>query len=78
LFEVQRYCCNANWPQGLAKKLFYQLYDQDIVFEEAYNVWREDSDDTTDGKPKALYQVNEFLQWLETPGAGEEEEEDES
>ena len=54
MFEVQRYCCNANWPQGLAKKLFYQLYDQDIVFEEAYNVWQEDSDDTTDGKPKAL------------------------
>ena len=67
LFEVQRYCATANWPQGLAKMLFYKLYDDDIVFEDAYSVWRENDDDSTPGKLKALAEVKEFLQWLETP-----------
>ena len=27
-------------------------------------MWREDVSDETPGKDKALFQVNEFLQWL--------------
>ena len=56
------------------KKLFYTLYEADVVLEEAYGVWREDTSDDTPGKDKALFQVNEFLQWLET--TEEEGEED--
>merc|ERR1719217_142599 len=64
LFEVQAYCQRKDWPQGLIKKLFYNLYETDVVFEDAYAVWREDTSDTTPGKNQALFAVNEFLQWL--------------
>ena len=33
LFEVQRFCSTAGWPQNLAKKTFYALYEQEIVEE---------------------------------------------
>jgi len=75
LFEVQGYCMAANWPQGLCKMVFYKLYDDDIVFEDAFNIWREDTTETP-GKMKALVQVNEFLQWLETAQEDEDGDED--
>jgi len=76
LYEVQHFCFNKEWPSGLIKKLFYNLYETDVVFEDAYGVWREDVVDTTPGKDRALFQVNEFLQWLDEAaeeGEGEEE-----
>ena len=39
-------------------------------------MWREDVVDSTPGKDKALFQVNEFLQWLDEAaeeGDGEED-----
>lgn len=72
LYEVQAYCGRKGWPAGLIKKLFYNLYESDIVFEDAYSVWQEDVSDETPGKDRALFQVNEFLQWLAE--AAEEED----
>merc|ERR1712146_798412 len=76
LYEVQAFCHARAWPSGLMKKLFYYLYETDAVFEDAYGVWREDVTDATPGKDKALFQVNEFLQWLdeavEDDGDGED------
>lgn len=57
-----------------------QLYELDIVFQEAFSLWREDLDEPTPGKDKALFQVNEFLVWLEQAeeeSEGEDEDEDE-
>ena len=77
LYEVQAFCARKGWPNGLIKKLFYNLYETDVVFEDAYGVWREDVVDSTPGKDKALFQVNEFLQWLdEAAEEGEDAEED--
>ena len=73
LYEVQAYCARQDWPEKLMKKLFYQLYEADVVLEEAFGLWREDTTDESGHKMKALVQVNEFLQWLETT---EEEGED--
>jgi len=79
LYEVQAYCMRKNWPDKLMKKLFYQLYETDVILEEAYGVWREDTKDDTPGKDKALFQVNEFLQWLETTEEeGEDDDDDDA
>jgi len=75
LYEVQAFCYAQNWPTGLMKKLFYNLYETDVVFEDAYGVWREDVTDQTPGKDKALFQVNEFLQWLDEAAEDDGEEE---
>ena len=77
LYEVQAYCGRKNWPQGLMKKVFYNLYETDIIFEDAYNEWREDVVDDTPGKNTALFQVNEFLQWLSEANEEEATEEGE-
>jgi hypothetical protein len=78
LYEVQAFCHTKGWPTGLMKKVFYNLYETDVVFEDAYGVWREDVNDVTPGKDKALFQVNEFLQWLdeaaEDDGEGDDDE----
>ena len=60
-------------PAFARAQLFYQLYNVDIVFEDAYGVWREDVGNTTPGKQQALFQVNEFLVWLETAAEDEED-----
>jgi hypothetical protein len=74
LYEVQAFCHAKNWPNALMKKLFYNLYETDVVFEDAYGVWREDVTDQTPGKDKALFQVNEFLQWLDEAAEDDGEE----
>jgi hypothetical protein len=76
LFEVQAFCHKLQWPQGLIKKVFYQMYETDVVFEDAFGVWREDLTDETPGKDKALIQVNEFLQWLDEAAEEEDGEND--
>ena len=42
------------------------------VFEDGFLHWKEDLDDATPGKEKALFQLIEFFTWLET--ADEEDE----
>jgi len=76
LYEVQAFCGSRGWPHGLIKKLFYNLYETDVVFEDAYGVWREDVNDATPGKDKALFQVNEFLQWLDEAAEDEDDGDD--
>ena len=66
LYEVQAYCARQDWPRNLMRDVFYQLYEADVILEEAFGVWREDTTDESADKMKALIQVNEFLQWLET------------
>lgn len=76
LFEVQGFCHEKGFPPGLIKKIFYILYNSDIVFEDAYGVWREDLSEATPGKTKALVQVNEFLEWLEQADEGDEDDDE--
>ena len=64
LYEVQAFCHAKAWPAGLMKKLFYNLYETDVVFEDAYGVWREDVNDSTPGKDKALFQVRAHTRLL--------------
>ena len=60
-------------PGARGSQLFFQLYNVDVVFEDAYGVWREDVGNETPGKPQALFQVNDFLQWLDTAAEDEED-----
>jgi len=77
LFEVQAFCHDKGFPPGLINKLFYQLYEEDIIFEDSYGIWREDLLDETPGKQTALFQARTFLEWLESAEEGEEGEEGE-
>ena len=56
-----------------ACRLFFKLYETDVILEEAFRVWRDDTSDETPGRDTALVQVEDFLQWLEE---GDEEGDD--
>ena len=62
LHEVQGFCDSHSWPLGLIKKLFYQLYETDVVSEKAFHMWQEDVIDDTPGKDKALFQVRSRIE----------------
>lgn len=55
---------------------FVNLYDLEIVEEDAFLKWKEDITDAYPGKGKALFQVNQWLMWLAEAESEEEEEED--
>ena len=67
-------------------KLFFDLYHVELIEEEGFNEWRyADDDDEKDpnfvpGKNDALFQLSDFLAWLDEPPeeeSGEEDDEDE-
>jgi translation initiation factor 4G len=75
LYALQSYCFGLNFPKGMLLRWFLMLYDLEIIEEEVFIKWKEDINDEYPGKGKALFQVNQWLTWLEE--AEEEEEDDE-
>ncbi|XP_030576637.1 eukaryotic translation initiation factor 4 gamma 2a [Archocentrus centrarchus] len=75
LYALQVHCNTKGFPKGMLLRYFVSLYDMEIIEEEAFLSWKEDLTQEYPGKGKALFQVNQWLTWLET--AEEEESEDE-
>nr|KAG5693281.1 hypothetical protein BaRGS_011602 [Batillaria attramentaria] len=77
LYAVQVFCFKNQFPKGMLLRFFVYLYDLEIVEEEAFLHWKEEVNDEFPGKGKALFQVNQWLTWLEQAEEESEEEEDE-
>ncbi|XP_064601391.1 eukaryotic translation initiation factor 4 gamma 2-like [Liolophura sinensis] len=78
LYSVQVFCFNLKFPKGMILRLFMHLYDMEIVEEESFIKWKEEVNDEYPGKGKALFQVNQWLTWLEqAEEETDEEDEDE-
>ncbi|KAF3855241.1 hypothetical protein F7725_023296 [Dissostichus mawsoni] len=76
LYALQVHCNASAFPKGLLLRYFVNFYDMEIIEEEAFLAWKEDISQEFPGKGKSLFQVNQWLTWLET--AEEEESEDEA
>lgn len=74
LYSLQVFCHNMDFPKGLLLRMFMYLYDMEVIDEEVFLKWKEEVTDEYPGKGKALFQVNQWLMWLEQ---AEEEESDE-
>uniref|UniRef100_A0AAY4DMX5 Eukaryotic translation initiation factor 4 gamma 2 n=1 Tax=Denticeps clupeoides TaxID=299321 RepID=A0AAY4DMX5_9TELE len=74
LYALQVHCNTFSFPKGMLLRYFVNFYDMEIIEEEAFLAWKEDITQEFPGKGKALFQVNQWLTWLET--AEEEESED--
>ncbi|KAF7667242.1 hypothetical protein LDENG_00071240 [Lucifuga dentata] len=74
LYALQVHCNAKAFPKGMLLRYFVNFYDMEIIEEEAFLAWKEDVTQEFPGKGKALFQVNQWLTWLET--AEEEESED--
>jgi len=77
LYATQVFCYNNQFPKGMLLRFFVNMYDQEIIEEEAFLKWKEEVNDGYPGKGKALFQVNQWLTWLEQAEEESEEEEDE-
>lgn len=76
LYALQVHCNASAFPKGMLLRYFVNFYDMEIIEEEAFLAWKEDITQEFPGKGKSLFQVNQWLTWLET--AEEEESEDEA
>lgn len=54
--------------------MFSNLYDMEVLCEEAFLKWKEEVNDLQPGKGQALFQVNQWLVWLEQADEDSEEE----
>ena len=57
----------------LSEGMFFALYDNDILPEEAFVFWSEDTNVEHEGKLKLLIQTTKWLTWLKTEDSDEEE-----
>ncbi|XP_049906399.1 eukaryotic translation initiation factor 4 gamma 2a [Epinephelus moara] len=76
LYALQVHCNTKGFPKGMLLRYFVNFYDMEIIEEEAFLSWKEDITQEYPGKGKALFQVNQWLTWLETAEEEESEEED--
>ncbi|CAF0928386.1 unnamed protein product, partial [Didymodactylos carnosus] len=74
LYALQLLAYKKQFPKELLLRLFKYSYDLDIIDEDAYYTWKEDINDDYPEKGKALFQVNQWIKWLE--GAEEESDSD--
>jgi len=86
LCETQKLAFDMGLPRlspasALIEVFFDGLYQAEVVEEKYFELWSMNSDDTA-GKTKAMFQLNDFLDWLRTASIeGEtdsEEEQDEN
>uniref|UniRef100_A0A069DWX8 Eukaryotic translation initiation factor 4 gamma 2 n=1 Tax=Panstrongylus megistus TaxID=65343 RepID=A0A069DWX8_9HEMI len=76
VYALQVFCYALDFPKGMLLRWFVNLYDLEIIEEEAFLKWREDVTEIYPGKGKALFQVNQWLTWLAEAESEEEEEEE--
>jgi len=76
VYALQVFCFARSFPKGMLLRWFVSFYEADIVDERVFLKWKEDVNDNFPGKGKALFQVNQWLTWLEEAESEEEEEED--
>lgn len=74
MYALQSVCDMLQFPKGLMLRMTKNLYDCDIVEEEAFMAWREEINDEHPGKGNALIAVNEYLNWMKTAEGGDDEE----
>jgi translation initiation factor 4G len=76
VYSLQVFCFSRGFPKGLLLRWFVSLYEADIVDEHVFLQWKEDVNDSYPGKGKALFQVNNWLTWLEEAESEDDEDED--
>lgn len=73
VYSLQAHCHVLGFPKGVLLRWFVALYELEVVEEEAFLQWKEDLTDAYPGKGQALFQVNQWLTWLQE---AESEDED--
>ncbi|XP_004537439.3 eukaryotic translation initiation factor 4 gamma 2, partial [Ceratitis capitata] len=65
IYALQVFCHNENFPKGMLCRWFKYLYEAEVIEEETFILWKEEISDKYPGKGTALFQVNNWLTWLQ-------------
>lgn len=76
IYALQVFTYTTNFPKGMLLRWFVNLYDLEIIEEDAFLTWKEDLAQDYPGKGKALFQVNQWLTWLQETEEDDEEDEE--
>jgi len=79
---IALYALQSTWfalgsPKVMLLRWFMNLYELEIIDGESFMAWKEDISDDYPGKGQALFQVNQWLLWLEEAEEEDDEEGDE-
>jgi len=77
IYALQVFCFSRGFPKGLILRWFVALYEADIVDEHVFLKWKDEVNDSYPGKGKALFQVNQWLTWLEEAESEDEDDDEE-
>ncbi|CAI9170840.1 unnamed protein product [Rangifer tarandus platyrhynchus] len=75
LYALQVHCYNSNFQKSMLFHFFVHFSDMEIIEEKAFLTWKENIIQEFPGKYRAVFQVNQWLSWLETAEEEESEEE---
>jgi hypothetical protein len=76
LYDIQKAWSDAKMPKGTLKPVFEKLFQTKLIAWEGFDSWREDRENKTPNKPKALVQVNSFLDSIKPKEVEDEDEGD--
>ncbi|XP_050303552.1 eukaryotic translation initiation factor 4 gamma 2 [Anthonomus grandis grandis] len=76
VYSLQMHFHAQGFPRGQLLRWFVSMYNLEIVDEEAFLNWKEDITDAYPGKQQALFQVNQWLTWLQETESDDEEGDD--
>jgi len=65
IYALQSAWFALDCPKVMLLRWFMNTYELDLVEEDGFLKWKEDIRDDYPGKGKALFQVNQWLNWLE-------------
>eukprot|EP00094_Tigriopus_californicus_P009065 TCALIF_08738-PA protein Name:"Similar to Eif4g2 Eukaryotic translation initiation factor 4 gamma 2 (Mus musculus)" AED:0.08 eAED:0.04 QI:597/0.5/0.2/0.8/1/0.8/5/650/1211 len=76
VYALHLFCHQKSFPKGMLLRFFINFYELDIMDEHAFLQWKEDVNEAFPGKGEALFQVNQWLTWLEEAESEEEDDDD--
>uniref|UniRef100_A0A1A9X3R1 Eukaryotic translation initiation factor 4 gamma 2 n=1 Tax=Glossina brevipalpis TaxID=37001 RepID=A0A1A9X3R1_9MUSC len=74
IYALQVFCYNENFPKGMLCRWFKYLYEAEVIDEETFIMWKEEISDKYPGKGAALFQVNNWLTWLQEAESEDDED----
>ena len=77
LFAVQTFLDAAGWPKGVIEGIFLKFYQEDIVDDESFTLWKNDVTTKLPGRMQAIMQTNKWFAWFAEQSAESDDEEEE-
>jgi len=78
IYAMQVYASSKGFPKYFLAHLFNQMYDLEIIEEEAFFRWKDEINENYPNKGQALFHLQRWFSWLEEASeeSSDEEEED--